>query len=138
MTDYSGNRLVGSPRFAASGSAEWELPLVGAAARYGWIIPRYDFAFKDEVFFDAAEGRGILQSFSSNVIGQEAYWLHNFRLTYRSPGEHFEVSGWVRNAFDERYLVDGFDVSEGFGLVLQVVGMPRTYGVTVTFYLGEG
>jgi iron complex outermembrane receptor protein len=138
VTDYSGNRLVGSPRFAASGSVEWELPLVGVGARYGWIIPRYDFAFKDEVFFDPAEGRGILQSFSSNVIGQEAYWLHNFRLTYRNPGEHFEVSGWVRNALDERYLVDGFDVSEGFGLVLQVVGMPRTYGATVTFYFGGG
>jgi iron complex outermembrane receptor protein len=138
VTDYSGNRLVGAPRFAASGSFEWELPLLGAAARYGWIIPRYDFAFKYEVFFDAAEGRGILQSFSENVIGQEAYWLHNFRLTYRDPGERFEVAGWVRNAFDERYIVDGFDVSEGFGLVLQVAGVPRTYGLTVTFYLGEG
>jgi iron complex outermembrane receptor protein len=135
LIDYSGNRLVGSPNFSWSGAVEWELPLFQPdSARFGVLIPHYDFAYKDDVFFDPSEGRGVLQSFSDPfTIGQEAYWLHNFRLTYREPNGRWEIAGWVRNAFDQTYKVDAFDVSEGFDLIIHVIGEPRTFGATVTF-----
>ena len=38
----------------------------------------------------------------------------------------------MRNLTDEQYLVDAFDLSLGFSKVLQIWGMPRTYGVTVS------
>ena len=135
LIDYTGNRLVGSPNFSWSGAVEWELPLFHPdSARYGVLIPHYDFAYKDDVFFDPSEGRGILQTFSDPfTIGQEAYWLHNFRLTYREPNGRWEIAGWVRNAFDQVYKVDAFDISEGFDLIIQVIGEPRTFGATVTF-----
>ena len=42
------------------------------------------------------------------------------------------MAGWVQNAFDEEYKTDSFDLSTGFNLVLDVIGDPRTYGVTTT------
>ncbi len=138
LTDYTGNRLVGSPRFSASGWIEWSLPLFGGHdPSWGWIVPRYDFTFKDEVFFDPAEGRGILQSFRSNIIGQDAYALHNFQLAYRDPTQSFEIAAWLRNAFDQQYKVDAFDLSEGYGLIVSAMGEPRTFGVTGTVYLSR-
>jgi len=129
--DYSGNPLVSAPRFSFSGTVEYVYPL-GADGQGGTITPRWDFAFKDDVFFDPTYGVGVdpRKEFPRYALGQPAYWVHNLRLGWRSPSEQYEVAFWVRNVFDEVYLTDAFDLSAGFGLILEVVGDPRTVGVT--------
>jgi iron complex outermembrane receptor protein len=130
--DYTGNRLPNTPRFKLSGSVEY----TGELGRYGSLIPRYDFSWTDDVFFDPSEGFGAPNNQGATflpefAIGQKAYWLHNVRLSYRSPGSNIEVAGWVRNLTDEVYKTLAFDASVSAGLVGNFVGDPRTYGVSV-------
>ena len=66
------------------------------------------------------------------AIGQKAYWRHNLRLTYRSPDGSLELAGWVRNVANEVYKTLAFDASTAAGLVGNLVGDPRTYGISVT------
>jgi iron complex outermembrane receptor protein len=131
--DYSGNRLLNSPRFTASLAAEWTIDL----GRWGALIPRYDFAWTDDIFFDPAEGRGSPDELGETVLpeytaGQRAFWLHNARLAYRTPEGNIEVAGWVRNLTDQAYKKFAFDASTFSDLVVNFVGLPRTYGVSLS------
>jgi iron complex outermembrane receptor protein len=131
--DYTGNRLPNTPQFKVSGSAEYTIEL----GRYGALIPRYDFAWTHDIFFDPSEGRGAPQGpnrapLPDFAVGQAAYWIHNVRLAYRSPDERFELAGWVRNLTDEVYKTLAFDASKSAGLVGNLVGDPRTYGVSLS------
>lgn len=129
--DYSGNRLIGSPVWSLGGAVEYAF-LVG---RFGELIPRFSFSWKDKVFFDPAEGKGALQDLPDDTIAQDAYWQFHAGLMYRSPGQRFEVTGWVRNLTDEHYKVTSFDVTTPpYQFVLDVYGPPRTYGFTVSVY----
>jgi outer membrane receptor protein involved in Fe transport len=141
---FTDNTLISAPRFTLVGVLEYALEL----SRFGFLVPRFDFSFKDTVYFDGSEGAGAAASispdadlpdtvqlpapFPENTLSQEAHWLFNARLAYRTPDERIEVAGWVRNFTDERYLVDAFDLTFGFAKVLQIWGMPRTYGVTLS------
>jgi len=131
--DHGGNRLINSPQFKASASAEWTLDL----GRWGALIPRYDFAWTDDIYFDPSEGRGSPDSFGESVlpeyaVGQRAFWLHSAQLAYRTPDRNIEVVGWVRNFTDQVYKTFAFDASTFSKVVLNFVGEPRTYGVTLS------
>lgn len=134
--DYTGNRLPNSPKYAVSGSAEWTFDL----GRWGSIIPRYDFAWTDDVTFDASNGQGSVDrngnpSLPELAIGQPAFWLHNLRLGYRMPTGNVEVGIWCRNCTDEVYKTYAFDVSQFQKVVINFTGKPRTIGMdlSVTF-----
>jgi iron complex outermembrane receptor protein len=131
--DYSGNPLIASPRYSMTGSASYEIPL---PEWNGWALgsltPRFSFSYKDDVFYDATSGKGALNNFPEGTFGQEAYWIYNAALTWRSEDERFEVLGWVHNFLDEHYKTESFDVSRGFNLILDAYADPRTYGVTVS------
>jgi len=131
--DYSGNPLVSAPRFSFSGTVEYAF-LLGPSGEAGTLTPRWDFAFKDDVFFDPTYGIGTdpLKDFPRYALGQPAYWVHNLRLGLRSPDERYELALWVRNVFDQVYFTDAYDLSAGFGLILKVVGEPRTVGATIS------
>ncbi len=126
--DYTGNRLVASPTISASGTVDYQIHL----GRYGTLEPRYDFSYKGGTYFDPTEGRGIYGEFPDYSIGQAAYWLHNIRLAWRSENGLVEIAGWVRNIADQEYKVDTFDLTQGFGIALEVWGQPRTAGVTLS------
>jgi outer membrane receptor protein involved in Fe transport len=117
---YDGNPLIASPKFSFSGIAEYTIPL----SRWGFLIPQYTFSFRSKQYLDPQ---------ALDPISQDAYWLHNARLTYRTPNEHIEVSGWVQNFLDEHYKIDVFDLSRSFDSITEVWGDPRTFGVTVSY-----
>jgi iron complex outermembrane receptor protein len=131
--DFSGNPLINSPRFKLSASAEWTLDL----GRWGALIPRYDFSWTSDVFFDPNEGRGAPDENGDSflpkyAVGQEAYWLHNVRLGYRVPEGNIEIAGWARNVTDKVYKTYGFDASTFANVLINFVGEPRTYGMDLT------
>jgi len=133
VLDFTNNDLPNAPRFKVSGDVEYRLQL----GRFGTLIPRYDFTWTDRVFFDQSGGRG-----SPNVggqifmpegaIGQDAFILHNFRLSWKHPSETLEIAGWVRNMTNEVYKTLAFDASGGPGFVGNLVGDPRTYGLSAS------
>ena len=138
-TDYTGNQLPNAPNFQVSGGFEWPVEI----GRYGTLIPRYDFSWTDDVYFDPTEGRGV-QRFTrtedggsielpENTLGQAAHVRHNVRLTYRAPSGKLEVTGWCRNVTDVRYKNYAFDVSTFRNNVISFVGDPRSCGGEVVF-----
>jgi iron complex outermembrane receptor protein len=77
---------------------------------------------------------GAFQYDEANTAGQDAYSLANVRFGVR--GKRVFVEGWVRNAFDTRYIPVAFAYGQlapsGF---VGESGRPRTFGLTagVTF-----
>ena len=114
--DYSGNQLVNSPEFAFSGYLSWPLESV-----YGTLTPRFDWSFKDQVFFGPED---------DPELGQAPLWLMNFRLGYRSPNSRLEIAGWVRNLADKKYRLDAINLARFRQSVIYAIGDPRTFGVT--------
>ena len=119
--DYSGNQLVNSPEFAFSGYLSWPLE-----SDYGTLTPRFDWSFKDQVFFGPED---------NPEIGQAPLWLMNFRLAFRTADSRLEIAGWVRNLADKKYRLDAINLARFRQSVIYAIGDPRTFGVTlqVTF-----
>jgi iron complex outermembrane receptor protein len=132
--DYTGNPLIASPRYAMTGSVEYELPLPGRlfGRSLGTLTPRFSFSWKDQIFFDTCSGRGTKCNFTDGFFGQEPYWLFNTTLTWRSADERFELMGWVHNFTNQYYKTQNFDLSEGIGVILDAYAEPRTFGITAT------
>lgn len=131
--DYNGNRLPNTPRFKVTMSAEYTFDMY----RLGELIPRYDISWTDDIFFDQSEGLGAPGGTEGNLfpdftIGQKAVALHNIRLTYRPPSGNVEIAGWVRNLTNELYKTTAFDASQGVRLVGNFLGLPRTYGLSIS------
>jgi iron complex outermembrane receptor protein len=134
--DFSGNQLQNSPEFSFSAAAEWTFDL----GRFGFIVPRYDVNWTDDVYFNIREGRGLTNTDGSELlpeyaVGQSSFFLHNVRLGYRTPTGNVEVAVWCRNLEDRVYKTFAADVTKFRGVVVNFVGEPRTIGVDliVTF-----
>ena len=133
--DFSGNQLANSPKYKVSASAEWTVEL----GRLGSLTPRYDFSWTDDQFFDPREGRGSLRPLSRLpslppfAVAQRGFYLHNIRLTYRTPSGNVEIAGWIRNLTDEVYKAFAFDLSRFADEMNAIPGDPRTMGFDVVF-----
>jgi iron complex outermembrane receptor protein len=132
--DYSGNPLIASPRWSVTASVDYSMPLPGQVfgRGLGSLTPRFSFSWKKDVFFDAGSGKGAMLNFPKATFGQEAFWVFNAALSWRSEDERIEVTGWVHNFLDEHFKTQSFDLSRGFDLILDAYADPRTYGVTAT------
>lgn len=132
---YTGNPLLGSPRYTMTGAIDYTLFLPGTVFGLGLgsLVPRYSFSWKDDIYFDQCSGRGQRCNFPKGFFGQEAYWVHNASLAWRSEDERIEVLGWVHNFLDEHYKTQNFDLSRGLGIILDAYADPRMFGVTVTY-----
>ncbi|MEM7413570.1 MAG: TonB-dependent receptor [Myxococcota bacterium] len=133
VQDFSGDQLQNAPEWKVSGNASWEFDL----GKYGYLIPFYQFSYQDDIFYGVNEGEGNIDFDGTSLlprhaIGQKAFWLHDLRLTYRTPGGSIEVAGWVRNVTDEVYKNFAFDASVVSRVIINFVGEPRTIGVDVT------
>ena len=127
VIDYTGNDLIGAPRWSMSGSIQYSIEL----SRLGSVVPRFSFSWKDDVFYDAAEGKGTIQDLPDGTIGQSAHAFFNASLAWNSPGDGLFVRGWVKNLSNTEAKVQSFDVSDGFDYVFDAYAAPRTWGVTV-------
>jgi iron complex outermembrane receptor protein len=132
--DYSGNTLIASPELSFTGSIDYEIPLPGqiAGRGLGTLVPRYSFSWKDDVFFDAGEGRGAYLNFPKATFGQKAFWIHNASLSWSSENELLEITAWVHNLRDEFYKINSDDLSVGLNYLLHSWADPRTYGISAT------
>lgn len=112
--DVSGNELINTPEYTATFGGQWTRALTGAVSMFGRGEVVWYGAFK----YDEA-----------NTAGQDAYSIANVRGGLR--GKYLSVEGWVRNAFDTRYIPVAFAYGpfapSGF---VGEMGRPRTFGVT--------
>lgn len=130
----SGHRLLNSPQFKLSLTAEQEIQL----GRFGKLVGRWDGAWTDDRFFDATSGRGVPNNqdiliLPENTIGQKANWIHNLRLAYQ-PTDRVELAAWVRNLTNENYKTFAFDGTTFRETTIYFVGDPRTYGISLAVH----
>lgn len=120
---FTGNDMVAAPEWSLVPHIRYEtLPFAG-----GYRLTLGATAtYTGDQYFDNA---------NTERLGQEAYWLVNARAALTAPGDQWELAAFIRNAFDETYTVDAFDVSD-FGFDELVYGDPQTYGVSLTYRFG--
>ncbi len=117
--DYAGNKLVAAPTWNFAMIIKYEAPLFG----WGSLVPQWDCNYRSKAYLDPQ---------MVDPISQGAYWLHNARITYRTPDERIELAFWISNLLDEEYKVDVLDRTRVIRTILEVWGEPRTYGVTLS------
>ena len=66
------------------------------------------------------------------LIAQEAVTLVNARAGLSFADERYEIAGFIRNAFDEDYLLDAGNTGGAFGIPTFIPAEPQFYGVEVT------
>ncbi len=89
------------------------------------LTPRLDGIYNSEIAFSATD---LVNPF----FKQEAYWLTNARLTWRSAGaQAWMVSAAVTNLGDEDYFTGRFDGRGGFGYATSTVAAPRQFQVSI-------
>lgn len=116
----SGQRLPGVSKWALSYGAEYSVPTT-VLGKEGEVYLGYDGNLRGK--------------FSSNPTPSAYTWvkgyaLSNFRLGFRSDAG-FDIYGWVRNTFKEKYLEQLAVPSGNTGLVVGQPDDPRTWGATI-------
>jgi len=119
--DISGQDLPGVSKWSLSYGAEVNAP-VTLLAKEGQIYFGVDGNYRSHFQSNASP------SIYTKING---YALTNFRAGFRGDG--FDVFGWVRNAFDVRYI-ELLQVAPGnVGLIAGTPGDPQTWGGTIKF-----
>ncbi len=121
LCDFSGNRLVQTPKFTFNLGAQVTLPFLG-----GELTPRGDIFHSTDLYFLSA---------NNPLDRQKAYTLVDARLLWTAPDRRWTIEGFIRNLTDRDVISnDGLQsntLGNGFGLDNYTYLPPRTFGVRV-------
>nr|WP_232059429.1 TonB-dependent receptor [Kineobactrum salinum] len=67
------------------------------------------------------------------VAAIEAYEVTNLRVAYSAEGASWELAGWMKNVFDEQYMLHNFAINPGVS-TNPTPAAPRTAGATLTVW----
>ncbi len=117
--DISGQWLPGISKWAFSYGAEYNGPtkLLG---NEGAAYVGFDGNYRSKFSSNASR---------SAYTDIDGYSIANFRVGFRTE-DGWDLFGWVRNAFDEKYFEQLAVPSGNTGLIVGQPGDPRTWGVT--------
>jgi iron complex outermembrane recepter protein len=119
--DNSGNKLTRSPKNAYTLSSSYSMPLGDA----GELNFRLDYVNQGELYIAAS---------NSDLSKLDGYELYNARVSFQSADEAWELALWGKNLTDEEYAIHSSDLSIlGSISTSDILGNPRTYGVTFTY-----
>jgi iron complex outermembrane receptor protein len=97
--------------------------------RYNWdmlsgnVAAQVDGVYYADQYLEATNGGGSWQ---------KAYGISNAHLSYTGPGEHFQISAWVKNLSDQTYKTYSLDL--GILGATAFYGPPRTYGANLSYH----
>ncbi len=112
-------RLVNTPENSLQLGAEYSWPLAAG----GDLTFRADYIYTDDIFNDSQ---------NSPFLFQDSYNVTNLAVSYRSSDETWSVTGFVKNAGDERFITSG-DSNFGLGFHEGNLNRPREYGVRLNY-----
>ncbi len=118
--DFSGNSIAQTPETSISGILAYERGLSNG----GTFNAQASFAYKDDLFFGTE---------NNPLVGQSAYTLFNTRFAYTSPSEQWTFAAFINNLTDERYATNVSDIRDITASYVRTFGLPRTYGLELTF-----
>ncbi|MFQ5533363.1 MAG: TonB-dependent receptor [Sphingomonadales bacterium] len=114
------SKLPNAPKWQLNGAISYTHSLASGAA----LATRFDVSYRSLTFNDAL---------NFPEIAQPGYALVNGSITYVAPGDNWEVTFFVRNLTDKRYLVSGFANALTQGTADGIVGRPREWAVRVGY-----
>lgn len=118
--DLGGNRTTQAPKWQLGTSGEYNFALSDNLE----ITARVDYKWQSKVYFD-------IYNDALNV--QDSYGLLNASLAVGAADETWSLSGWIRNAHDERYLSQANVKPGAAPSRAGSLGTPRMYGATLTY-----
>lgn len=111
------NRLPFSSRWDLNGLANYQTD-IGA----GTLKVQLEFDYQSEFFFDQNQNPLSMQT---------GYTLWNGNITYDI--EDWQLVLWAKNITDEEYSQINFDMGPAFGLLQDLKGEARRYGIDIRF-----
>lgn len=123
--DLTGQPLDNAPEWTVSTFAQFTAP-IGEMPWLDWGLLgflRAEYSFRDVSY--------LAQDLDPNLI-QPSVNLVNLRGGIRTEDDHWELTLWAMNLFNEGYNVVGIDVPIISGYA-GVNGPPRTYGATLRY-----
>jgi iron complex outermembrane receptor protein len=112
--DVSGNTVPNTPAYTATFGAQYS----------NEFRPGHRFFARADVALT-----GAFEYDEANTERQDAYTLTNFRAGFRA--RWVIVEGWVRNAFDTRYVPLAFPYQFSSSGFIGEPGRPRTFGISL-------
>ena len=120
---FSGARFRLQPKYQASGGFTIDAP-ISSGVRF-FATP--SFTYRSKLFFELP---------NSELLSQDDVFLVNARAGVSFADERFEVAAFIRNAFDEDYLLDAGNTGGAFGIPTFIPAEPRFYGIQLTARVG--
>ncbi len=116
---FSGARFRLQPEWQAAGgfTVDYEF---GSGVRF-FATP--SVSYRSQIFFEVP---------NNPLISQDAVTIVNARAGLSFADERYEIAGFIRNAFDEDYLLDAGNTGGAFGVPTFIPAEPQFYGVEVT------
>ena len=124
MVDLAGNELISAPKISGNISIDYEVFNIDA----GYLSLNVNANYQDDQWYSAYNDKTGYDN-----IRQEAYALYNGRLTWFGASEDYTIALWGKNLTDEQYDSYAINLQAGFGFDYFQQGMPRTYGLEVTY-----
>lgn len=118
--DLAGSRLSHAPRFSATFSADYALPL----KIRGTMTAHVDYAWQDGVKYDV---------FDNASTSQGAYGVVNTGIWYTGVNGNWKMGLWIRNVADTVYFTSHAKLNFTPDGTVSFTGRPRTYGVELSF-----
>lgn len=122
MADNSNLRVDNAPKWTASGSIMYDIPLDGADGDSGGMLtPSFSFSHRS-AHTTAVEDLPFM--------AQKGYVLLDAALRYQAPGERYSLTLFADNLTNKHYIVGSSRVGGVAQFVIDAPG--RTYGVRAT------
>ncbi|MBK63656.1 MAG: TonB-dependent receptor [Altererythrobacter sp.] len=122
--EYSGARFRLQPEWQAAGGFTIDYPLAEGMR----LFATPSVTYRSRIFFEVP---------NDPVISQGPVTLVNARAGVSFADDRFELAGFIRNAFDEDYLLDAGNTGGAFGIPTFIPAEPRFYGIQLTARFGD-
>lgn len=116
--NLSGSRFRLQPEWQASGGFTVDHDFGGAR-----FFATPSITHRSTIFFQVP---------STALLSQGPVTLVNARAGVSFADDRYEIAGFIRNAFNEDFLLDAGNTGGAFGIPTFIPGEPRFYGVEVT------
>ncbi|GMN03030.1 TonB-dependent receptor [Erythrobacter sp. MTPC3] len=122
--EFSGARFRLQPEWQAAGGFTIDAPISDGV----WFFATPSVTHRSRIFFEVP---------NSDLISQGPVTLVNARAGISFADERYEIAGFIRNAFDEEYLLDAGNTGGAFGIPTFIPAEPQFYGVQITARFGD-
>jgi len=116
---FSGARFRLQPEWQAAGGFTIDKEFDGGVR----VFATPSVTHRSRIFFEVP---------NNPLIAQDAVTLVNARAGVSFADRKYEIAGFIRNAFDEDYLLDAGNTGGAFTVPTFIPAEPRFYGVEVT------